>query len=216
MKKTYTKRQRDRMRRQRRKVAFLAAVAAITAAVAAAKAAPRENPEPVVTESADYYATPEPTATPEPIILEPVAVYPCPLDDDLQQYIINSCRARQIDPALVMAMCGVESSYEVDHMGDGGESYGLMQIQPRWHSDRMERLGVSDLLDPWQNVAVGIDYLDELMDHDRGTAWALMAYNGGYGYADEMEDMGLVSEYAKKVMEQAEILTEGMTYKVDY
>lgn len=204
------------MRRQRRRAAILATLAAITAAVVAAKTAAKEAPEPTVTASADYYATPEPVATPEPIILEPVVLYPCPLEEDLQQYIIDNCRARQIDPALVIAMCDVESDYQADRMGDGGDSYGLMQVQPRWHSDRMERLGVTDLLDPRQNVAVGIDYLDELMDCDNGTAWALMAYNGGYAYADDMEDMGLVSDYAEKVIEQAEILTEGMTYKVEY
>ena len=46
-------------------------------------------------------------------------------------------------------------------MGDVHESFGLMQIQPKWHEDRMRRLGVTDLLDPEQNVRVGADLLSE-------------------------------------------------------
>lgn len=85
-------------------------------------------------------------------------------------------------------------------MGDKGESYGLMQIKKKWHTARMERLGVTDLLDPYQNVTVGIDLLAELLRYGGSLEWALMCYNGGYAYADKRIASGKISDYAKGVI----------------
>lgn len=120
-----------------------------------------------------------------------------PLDKALQDYIINQCNTKGIDPAIVMAMIDRESDYDPSNMGDGGRAYGLMQIHPRWHSERMERLGCTELLDPYHNVTVGIDYLAELYQKygcDYGKA--LTAYNRG-NYA------GTVTQYAKSVINKA-------------
>ena len=93
-------------------------------------------------------------------------------------------------------------------MGDGHGSFGLMQIQPKWHEDRMRRLGVTDLLDPEQNVRVGADLLSELLSKEKGTEWALMAYNGGEAFADRFAAQGSISDYAARVLEyREEILT---------
>ena len=80
--------------------------------------------------------------------------YPVPLDADLQAFIINECSAYDIDPALVMAVIDRESEFRADAVGDNCNSFGLMQIQKRWHEDRMERLGCDDLMNPYQNVTV--------------------------------------------------------------
>ena len=70
----------------------------------------------------------------------------------------------------------------------------------------MERLGVTDLLNPYENVAVGVDILAEKLDEGLGTSWALMAYNGGNQYANEMKEAGRISDYAKGIIERAEEL----------
>lgn len=64
----------------------------------------------------------------------------------------------------------------------------------------MEKLGVTDLLDPGQNVSVGVDIVAELSSKDKGQAWTLMAYNGGESLADRNLREGKVSEYALSVM----------------
>ena len=78
-----------------------------------------------------------------------------------------------------------------------------MQIQPIWHSERMNKLGVTDLLNPYQNVTVGIDFLAELLEEGKGTAWALSAYNGGPDYADDLFENGTTSKYAVEVLENS-------------
>ena len=144
----------------------------------------------------------EKSITPEEDVeIEPsVALYDIPLDEDLQLYVIGICEEKHIDPAIVFAMCYRESSYKATKMGDGGDSYGLMQVQPKWHSDRMAKLGVTDLLDPYQNVTVGIDYLAEQLErYDGDMAKALTAYNAGHY-------KGKITQYAKNVLQTAEEL----------
>ena len=133
---------------------------------------------------------------------EMATLYDVPLDAQLQFYIIGLCEEHNIDPAIVMAMIWRESRFHADSVGDGGNSFGLMQIQPRWHSGRMKKLGCEDLLDPYQNVVVGIDYLAESIDrYDGNIAKALVAYNQG-------SYKGTVTAYAKAVLDGAERIGE--------
>ena len=132
-----------------------------------------------------------------------------PLDEELQNHIISECEKVNIDPAIIFAVIKRESGYIVEIMGDNGRSYGLMQIQLRWHSGRMEKLGCTDLLDPFQNVTVGIDYLSELYDFYGDIGLALTAYNGGYKYADKYKAKDMVSNYAQAVLTEAERITNG-------
>lgn len=150
----------------------------------------------------------EPKAIPTTTAVREVISYydSVPLDKHLQNYIIKQAHAKGIQPQIVMAMIERESDYDITNMGDGGESYGLMQIQPKWHSERMDKLGCTDLLDPYQNVTVGIDYLCELLSrYDGDMAKALVAYNQGHY-------KGTVTAYAKGVLEKADELGGANVY----
>lgn len=138
--------------------------------------------------------------------------FDCPLSHDLQDYIADLCAEVSIDPAVIVAMIGKESTYRADAKGDKGKSLGLMQIQPRWHSERMERLGCDDLLDPYDNVTVGIDLLAELIEkYDGNVNMALMSYNAGAtGAKRNWFSKGIYeNKYSKAVMKLAEELKEG-------
>lgn len=128
-----------------------------------------------------------------------------PLPADLQVYTCEIAAEYEINPILIFAVMWKESSFKVESLNDNGEySVGLMQINTYWHRDRMDRLGVTDITDPKQNILVGIDYLAELLNYRNDTTleWALMAYNGGPTYADEMTAQGKVSEYALKIKDK--------------
>ena len=131
---------------------------------------------------------------------EPGKIYDVPLDAELQRHISELCDSYGVDMLLVLAIIGQESNYRPAAVGDNGNSLGLMQIQPRWHTARMERLGVTDLLDPYQNTAVGIDLLAELIEEGNGTEWAITAYNAGTATADYNRTIGVRSEYAEGVL----------------
>lgn len=136
--------------------------------------------------------------------------YPVPLDDDLQMYVYTLCADRHISPHIVYAIIATETggTWDTELLGDSGNSIGLMQIYAAYHQERMERLGVTDLTDPKGNITVGVDILAELMKSGESMEWVLMAYNGGAAYAYQMQELGAVSGYAKKVLALAEIYDE--------
>lgn len=134
-----------------------------------------------------------------------------PLEDELQDYVFDICDEYSIDPELIVSMIFHESNFDSAVIGenDSGYSYGLMQIMPRWNYERMERLGCLDLLNPYQNVRVGVDLLAEYIQKGYGIEWALMAYNGGPSYANRKAAEGVVSAYATRIVDYANGLCRG-------
>lgn len=126
--------------------------------------------------------------------------YNVPLDDDLVLHIIEVADENNIEPELILAIIRQESDFNPSAMGDSGHSYGLMQVQKRYHKERMERLYCTDLLNPYENIIVGADIIAQKLRSGKGLAWALMAYNGGNPYANEKLQAGEISEYAQNVM----------------
>lgn len=127
-----------------------------------------------------------------------------PLDAELQIWVFDYCKDKKLNPYLIFAMCERESQYNANAVGDSGRSLGIMQIQPKWHGWRMDKLGCTDLLDARQNMMVGIDILIDLYNKCNDTAWVLMAYNGGEAYANRNYKAGNISEYASYIMTRTE------------
>lgn len=132
-----------------------------------------------------------------------VKYYDVPLSEELQTYIFDECEKHNISPAIIIAMIEKESRFTTDAVGDSGNSLGLMQIQPKWHKARMDKLGCNDLLNPYQNITVGIDIVAELKEANSDIYWVLMAYNSGIGNANKRIVSGNYSDYALEVVERA-------------
>ena len=151
-----------------------------------------------VQETTEVVTEPTETEVPTTVATEPPAVlYDVPLNEELQLHIISEADKVGIDPAIVLAIAKKESTYNASAIGDGGDSIGLLQVQPYWHSGRMERLGCTDLLDPYQNVTVAVDYLSEQLSRYGSMGAALTAYNQGHYN-------GTVTQYAQTVLAYAE------------
>lgn len=123
------------------------------------------------------------------------------LSAEMQQWVMSYSYERHISPFIVFAIIEKESDYDAEAVGDAGESIGLMQIQEKWHQERMEELGLSDLWDSQQNIQTGVDYLLELLDENPDMEWVLNAYNGGRAYADRKKDTH--TEYATYILTRA-------------
>lgn len=100
-----------------------------------------------------------------------------PLDGDTQAFLRAACEETGIPYELALAVIRQETEFR-NVVGDDGRSVGYMQVQRRWHEDRMARLGVTDLTDPYGNFRVGCDYLAELLGK-YPLEEALTAYNSG-------------------------------------
>lgn len=98
---------------------------------------------------------------------------------ETNSHIDKMAKRYGLNPQIIKALIEEESGWLASAEGDNGKSIGLMQIQERWHKDRMKRLGVTDLYNPEQNITVGCDILSELLNKYGNYTDALSAYNSG-------------------------------------
>ena len=152
---------------------------------------PSETSSPIKSqpETTDSRVETDPTIETDPE--DDYIFYDVPFDLDTQKEIIKICSEYGFSYELILGMISVESSFRPGVIGDGGNSFGLMQIQPRWWSAVMEREGVTNLLDPLQNIRCGCAILRELKDKYDTEYRALQAYNTGRpntnnGYAEKV------------------------------
>jgi hypothetical protein len=83
----------------------------------------------------------------------------------------------KVSPALVLAVMAVESAGNATAESHAG-AQGLMQLIPATAA----RFGVTDSLDPAQNIKGGVAYLDWLMGNfNRDPLMVIAAYNAGEG-----------------------------------
>jgi len=90
--------------------------------------------------------------------------------------ITREAKAAGVDPRLVKNIIGVESSFNPKAVSDQG-AYGLMQVQ----KDNFKSVGITNPMDPEQNIRGGVKLLKEYMNKSGGdTEQALRMYHGGY------------------------------------
>lgn len=130
--------------------------------------------------------------------------------EKMQIYTRCLCEQYDVPYALVIAMIEHESGYVFDKTGDGGNSKGYMQIYEKWHSDRMEKLGCNDLMNPYQNIRVGIDFLSYLLEKYGTVQDALAAYNyGEKGAREHLWNNGVyVYSYNREIMQRMKEIEE--------
>jgi hypothetical protein len=94
---------------------------------------------------------------------------------DLDALIDEAAAVHGVSGHLVRAVVQAESAYDPAAVSPVG-AQGLMQLMP----NTATFLGVSDSLDPRQNVFAGTKYLSQLLDRfDGDVALALAGYNAG-------------------------------------
>lgn len=130
----------------------------------------------------------------------------CNRQEEYEEYIERVCQSRNICPEFVEAMIERESSW--NPKAENGPCIGLMQVDRRTHYPRMEKLGVSDLSDPYDNILVGVDFLEELFCKYEDPAAVLMYYNAGYSQSSGLDAWraGKISPYAEEILRRSEEL----------
>ena len=104
------------------------------------------------------------------------------VDGEAMQETVNAAylaaRESGVDPLLVLAVIGVESSFNPAAESRVGAK-GLMQIRPRFHRVKLEEHGGEELvLEPPVNVTVGTRILVEYIERRGDVEAGLQSYNG--------------------------------------
>lgn len=117
-----------------------------------------------------------------------------PLTYDEQLSLYNAAQEFGVDYFLMIALIHRETNFR-NIPGDGGESIGYAQIQPKWWSELMEEIGAVDLTVPEDNFRTACAILASLAERYGNIEDALTAYNRGTpGF----------SQYAKTILVNAE------------
>ena len=127
-----------------------------------------------------------------------------PLSYEKQEMLYKAAEEFDVPYNLAIAVVWKETNFK-NVKGDGGRASGYFQIWKKWHSDRMAKLGVSDLMDAEGNFRVGCSILGDLLRAYKDTHKALMVYNGGASGASELWAQGYTSTgYSRAVVEYME------------
>lgn len=111
-----------------------------------------------------------------------------------------------LDPNYILAMIYRESRFQPDATNSKTGATGLMQLLPKWHTTRAEKLGVS-LCDWRGNILTGCDLLNEVMQDKGSLSYAINFYAGGYEYADHYKRTHIRSPYERSL---EKILSSGI------
>lgn len=128
-------------------------------------------------------------------------------NEELWKIAIEVGDMYDLDSAILVSLVDSESTRNI--WAVNGTHKGLTQVTAKWHQERMDRLGVEDLYDPYGSILVCADYLDELLGigekkgYGRSIEYALMRYNMATDTANSMYARGEISGYAKKIVKRA-------------
>lgn len=113
--------------------------------------------------------------------------YNIALPVEQQKYAYNLCKQYGIQYELFLAVMYKESGFNPNAVG-GGNSYGLCQIHISNHSNLRNKLGVSNFLNPYDNMTAGAyllaHYINAARSKVSGDAvevYGLNSYNMGEG-----------------------------------
>jgi len=126
------------------------------------------------------------------------------LNEELQEFIYCLSYGYNIDYAFVMGLIQAESEFNPGIISSTND-YGLMQINKINHGWLKDQLGITDFLEPYQNIRSGLYILRNLFEKYEEPELVLMAYNMGENGAAKLWNKGIYkSNYSTKVLNNAQ------------
>ena len=114
----------------------------------------------------------------------------------MQEELYEASEEFGVDYYIMVALIDRETNFR-NVCGDGGDSYGYCQIQPKWWYGLMADIGATDLNVPKDNFRTACAIMAQLTEKHHSIEGALVAYNQGNYY-------GSSTPYSREVIANAE------------
>ena len=123
-------------------------------------------------------------------------------EEEVYEVAVGIGAMYDICPELLVSIAYQESRYKVDAVN--GHNVGIMQNHDVYNKERMERLEVTDLYDPYSSMLVAADYLSDLKAKYQDIGAVLMVYHGERGVQKYLDGKKGLSKYANEILERSE------------
>ena len=115
-----------------------------------------------------------------------------------------------ISPILLQAIARVESQYTTDLTNSSG-AVGICQVVPKYNKDRMDRLGITDLKNPYYNMVLCAEYIKDmrtLSPYGNDQNFIIMSYHAGINGATSKYEKNMSTDYVTSVSQTIKELEE--------
>lgn len=127
------------------------------------------------------------------------------IPEDIRVYCELVGNEYNISPELLEAIAYNESRFIPTVKN--GKHYGLMQINVKIHSFRLEEYGFTedDMFDPYKNLIIAADYISDLYENYADEDEVMLAlYSGNWKAVSNYKEYGFVCSYAQTILNRAE------------
>ena len=121
----------------------------------------------------------------------------------IRQYAEVCGSEYNICPEFIESIAFYESSYKAD--AKNGTCVGLMQVNISAHKDRIAAYGwtTDDMTDPYKNMMIACDYLQELFEEYEDIGIVHYIYNGNSTGLKQYLKTGKLNKYATKILDRS-------------
>jgi soluble lytic murein transglycosylase-like protein len=139
------------------------------------------------------------------MLLMPVTVHAIEMPEDIRAYNAEAEAETSVSRYLLGGLEYWESGFNDHAVNKAGNCFGLCQINPKYHTARMERLGVKDICDRRGNIRVAADLLAELFEEHEDIGMVLLVYGGASEKAKAryLAD-GTLPRWAQRIIDKAQ------------
>ena len=125
----------------------------------------------------------------------------CEASYDIQKLTYDICEESGRDYLFTLAIIQLNPSLRSYCIKSKTHDYGLMQINKSNHNELKKELGLTDIMDPSQNIQAGQYYIYDYINKYGSLSCALMAYNMGESNAKKLWKKGVYeTNYSKAIL----------------
>lgn len=138
------------------------------------------------------------------LIMAPAQVHASEIPEDIRIFNEEAEELTNVSRHLLAGIEFWESGFQDHAVNKYGTCFGLCQIYKKYHTARMERLGVTDIYDRRGNIMICADILRELYEEYEDTGTVLLIYGGASETTKQRYlETGKLPKWAQRIIDKS-------------